>query len=847
MRHLPTSLLLLCAFTATAQRGPTIDQSQTANAAFDRGCLTDVMRQRARPVDPASVNGEMRMDANILQELRRRSSSGGARAELTIPVMVHIIHQNGSENISDTQVVQGIQDLNDAFNNEGPYATPDGVVTGIHFCLAQQDFSGQFTSGIDRVESPLTNVTPETQDMALKQLPGWMPFTYQYLNIYLVREITSESMGAGVAGYATMPASHGGYTDGIVNEARWFGSTPDNSKVHIHEVGHYLGLYHTFEGGCTNTNCLLDGDRVCDTPPDASTAPVGCGATVNSCSTDADDASANNPFRAIALGGRGDVPDLFEDYMDYGLQACQHLFTQRQADRMNAALTGVRGSLLTSTGCQSSCEGGFLRASFSVRPDIMVGGQTTFTNTSIAVPAHSFAWYVDDVPASTGQNLEWTFTTAGPHTIRLRLYNTNTGCFVERESRIVVPCNAQASFSISPPGPQPGEAVTFTSASTGILAYQWWVDGLLAGQNSTLTSTFATGGAHHVQLIVAGSACRDTSAQTFIPVGDCTTGENNTWVVGGHDIVSFNSGGPVSQDTGSNVLMNGIEGLASISDRFGKLLLYTDGQAVYNARHEIISGGLGGGGSSSQAALILPKPGSSSIFYIFTTDDWGLGNGGNLSYTEVDMGLNNGAGGVVQLAVPLMHPSSEKLTAVRSCNGEDVWVIGLAREEDAFYSFNVTAAGVNTTPVISHGGFTQGPELGCMKASPKGNKLAGAFRGGPGTVELMDLDNSTGRVSNSISLGWLPEYAQYGVEFSPDGSKLYVSNGDDAWGVSNHIYQFDLTSGIPEIIRNSRTRIGTSSCTWSLGSLQLAPNGRIYAILGQAYALGEIRDPMQRA
>jgi len=69
-------------------------------------------------------------------------------------------------------------------------------------------------------------------------------------------------------------------------------------------MGHFLGLYHTFEGGCTNNDCAIDGDGICDTPPDNSTAWISCGNTQNSCTTD-----ANSGFAT-------DQNDLLADYMD---------------------------------------------------------------------------------------------------------------------------------------------------------------------------------------------------------------------------------------------------------------------------------------------------------------------------------------------------------------------------------------------------------------------------------------------------------------------------------------------------------------------------------------------------
>lgn len=175
----------------------------------------------------------------------------------------------------------------------------------------------------------------------MKDLTRWDP--RHYLNIWLVREITSESVGDGVAGYAYFPSSHGTREDGIVGEARWFGSSTDNSKIFAHEAGHYLGLYHTFQGGCANNDCLADGDRVCDTPPDGTTIGVSCGSTFNSCTTDDDDLSINNPFRPSGSGGIGDQNDLYIDYMDYGRPSVLESIGWRRSATVGAP--SIRSSL----------------------------------------------------------------------------------------------------------------------------------------------------------------------------------------------------------------------------------------------------------------------------------------------------------------------------------------------------------------------------------------------------------------------------------------------------------------------------------------------------------------------
>ena len=191
---------------------------------------------------------------------------------LTIPTVVHIIHNNGPENITNSQVLTAIDDLNQALRNQGYYNPNTGVDLEIELCLVQQDPNGNATNGINRVVNPLTEFILETQDLDLKNLSRWNPDFF--LNIWVVKEISSQFSGPSVAGYATFPSAHGCPADGIVIEHPYFGGSQDGTKLSAHELGHYLGLYHTFQDGCMNNDCYQDGDRVCDTPPDASTGSV---------------------------------------------------------------------------------------------------------------------------------------------------------------------------------------------------------------------------------------------------------------------------------------------------------------------------------------------------------------------------------------------------------------------------------------------------------------------------------------------------------------------------------------------------------------------------------------------
>jgi gliding motility-associated-like protein len=352
--------------------------AQNSSEEIFSGCGTNLLLKQ----DPMLNNAQNSLNLDAYEYLATAAKSLRSPASTVqyVPVVVHIIHNGGPENISNLQVQTAISNINAKFvENDN---------TQIQFCLAQRDPSGNPTNGITRDISSLTNETMETDDIALKNINRWSPTCY--LNIWIVSGINSLSSGPGVIGYAYFPSAHGMPMDGVVIEAAYFGSSATNDAVGTHEIGHYLGLYHTFENACTNNNCLLDGDQVCDTPPDQTTFS-SCAPNANSCSTDADDPTLNNPFST-------DVPDLGNDYMDYSNLPCYNMFTPGQYVRMNYFLNNVRSSLLNCLSCTSPCPAPvtaniILPASaMTVTTGTSVNFQGTFTN------ATGQQWYLS--PAS---------------------------------------------------------------------------------------------------------------------------------------------------------------------------------------------------------------------------------------------------------------------------------------------------------------------------------------------------------------------------------------------------------------------------------------------------------------
>ena len=308
-------------------------------------------------------------------------------------------------------------------------------------------------------------------------------------------------------------------------------------------------------------------------------------------------------------------------------------------------------------------------------------------------------------------------------------------------------------------------------------------------------------------------------------------GEGNIWHFGNNAGIDFNSGTAVA----INGPVHTSEGSASICNASGALLFSTDGVTVYDANSDTMDTGLYGHNSTSQSALIVPDPGNNNRYYVFTADYGAFSHG--INYSIVDMSLNGGLGSVVLMNSPLLTPASEKLTAVKNTNGTDYWVVAHAYPNNEFYVYPVSSSGVGL-PVISTIGLpivSQNNVVGCIKFSPDGQKIASAscnLVNEP--VELFDFDAATGLLSNYITIPGTGN--SYGLSFSPDNSKLYISFIGTP---SIDILQYDLT--VPNF-QNFPDTIMIFS-TYFICSLQLAPDGKIYCAKYGGNKLGVINNP----
>ena len=251
-----------------------------------------------------------------------------------IPVVVHVIHDLGNENISDASIQGALDILNANINGQGANflnKTPDifAAVRGdlkVEFRLAKLDPNGNPTTGINRVRSTLTD-EPEPRD-AVKSLSYWN--SYQYFNIWTLLRFAPQDDGNTLLGYAQFPFSGSMSTDGVVLLA----SQMVNGGTLTHEVGHWLGLRHVW-GDAT---CGDDGVK--DTPPardpnfgiNLSDFPYHVGL--------APPAGQTGAWGCIA-DSLNPAGEMFVNYMDYSNDADVTMFTKGQNVVMNEVLDGT--------------------------------------------------------------------------------------------------------------------------------------------------------------------------------------------------------------------------------------------------------------------------------------------------------------------------------------------------------------------------------------------------------------------------------------------------------------------------------------------------------------------------
>ncbi|MEX1132339.1 MAG: M43 family zinc metalloprotease [Flavobacteriales bacterium] len=337
-----------------------------------------------------------------------------AQTPYRIPVVVHVIHLDGPENISDAQIRNGIEILTRNYRKQNPDTVeivtsfqPIAADMEVEFELARLDPDGNCTSGINRIRSAFTT----TGTHNVKSLIHWP--REKYLNIYIVRN------AAGLAGHALMPfqADSIPAKDGIVVQGSYFGNTGTSndlrSVVLSHELGHYLNLYHIWGGNNVpefyylpvgqQDNCDI-GDEVDDTPETVGWS--NCNLNGTSCDGELDNV---------------------QNFMDYAY--CARMFTEGQKQRVHAALNSPlaqRNNLWTGANLSAT---GLGSAPVLCAADFNATRRTVCTTETLQFfdgsyhGATEWSWQLGGGQSSTQQNPGLSYSTSGIFDVTLTASN----------------------------------------------------------------------------------------------------------------------------------------------------------------------------------------------------------------------------------------------------------------------------------------------------------------------------------------------------------------------------------------------------------------------------------------
>lgn len=300
-----------------------------------RACSSFEYAERLLQSDPALREAVQRIERHTAENLAKSQTASRQTNEtlITIPVVVHVLYRNSSENISDAQVQSQITMLNAAFRKRNAdigktpaHFAPLAADINIEFCLAKINPQGRITSGITR---KYTSAVSWTDDDRMKfnsngGQDAWNPD--RYLNIWVC------NMGR-LLGYSSLPGGPAS-KDGIVIHYAAFGTTgvltfPYNEgKTAVHEIGHWLNLKHLWG------DQYCGDDLVFDTPRQrgfTSGCPTGIRPTCDS----------------------GPFGDMYMNYMDFTNDACLVMFSQGQKSRMRSLFEpgGARYSIQFSNAC----------------------------------------------------------------------------------------------------------------------------------------------------------------------------------------------------------------------------------------------------------------------------------------------------------------------------------------------------------------------------------------------------------------------------------------------------------------------------------------------------------------
>jgi hypothetical protein len=300
-----------------------------------QNCISTEMQKMNIELFPEMEAERLNLERETKEFLIQHDKSANSETKI-IPVVFHVLHQGGSENISLAQIRNQIKILNDEYQRiqADTVLAPSvfKVLAGklnYEFRLATKDPNGDCTEGVTRTWTPLSNCIDNADDA--KYVVGWP--RDKYLNVWLVKAMSyAGSTDCAGGGYAQFPGTGLAETDGI--EIRHdlignIGTATTNSgwgnfkgRYLIHELGHWMNLRHIWgDETCGN-------DLVSDTPP-AQASNSGC---------------PTFPHRPNNTCGSDANGEMFNNYMDYSHGDCLNMFSKQQSLRIEAAMNSAASS-----------------------------------------------------------------------------------------------------------------------------------------------------------------------------------------------------------------------------------------------------------------------------------------------------------------------------------------------------------------------------------------------------------------------------------------------------------------------------------------------------------------------
>ena len=394
-------------------------------------CAQHIIEQQLRSSDPDLEQSFQAFKKDVFAN----QTPSGSRAEVyVIPVVFHIIHNNGPENIPDAQIHDAMRILNEDYSAVNAElatlvsAFNDDIGLGdLEFRLAKLDPDGNSTTGIERIESPETYVGDDGS-----KLDPWP--RDEYLNIW----VTDVIYIGGAAAYAYRPPSADGNpdADGVISNHRYVGSIGTASgttgKTLTHEVGHYLGLPHTWgetnAPGCDGSqqglpcdganNCQMD-DGINDTPNCLGVIASNCDLNRTTCGS----------------------LDNIQNFMDYA--SCEANFTKGQITVMRNVLNSSvaeRKNLWKQSNLGNTGVADLTTAHFHIQKRAFCAGDTVKFFDESTYGAETWSWNITgpETITSTDRHPKLSFTMAGKYNVELTVTQGATTLSVSEELAFAV-------------------------------------------------------------------------------------------------------------------------------------------------------------------------------------------------------------------------------------------------------------------------------------------------------------------------------------------------------------------------------------------------------------------------